>query len=246
MFQVHRLSSAMARIQRLVARGLWLHTGGVIPLEKIVRVLGKLDVAYQLRESISDERRRQRRGEACTRVVLWPEPAGLGFVLCAAPGSGEVHKHEVLKDAREPNGRVSIRDYELVRLPRPGDTARWTWRLQIEKHQMLMEMGCRLARREHAGAAQKFLDGMMQRPGFNGVRTQKKLLIRSMQREAQRAGRRSLRVPETLPWVRANYVNAEDLETWLSQERVRRGFLHNKAEAAEGVSNENDVYQEEP
>ena len=147
-------------------------------------------------------------------------------MLCATEGAGTVHQREHLADARLASGRIVVRHYELVQLPRRGDTARWTWRLPMERYRELMETTARLARREHQGAAQDFLDTQLKRPGFNGVRTQTYAILRVMRTEGRRAGREPLKVPEQIAWVRASFRRCEPLGAWLAQERVQRALKH--------------------
>lgn len=226
MIVVHRLTSAMVATQQLVARGFVWHTTGTVPLERIERVVEKFCALYGIEESPSADRARRRRGEARTRIVLWPDGGGLGFFLLATDGPGTVKEQERLQDAREARQRVRIRDYELAMLPRRGDVARWTWRVELDRYRDLIEEGCRYARREDQRAAEEFIRGLLKRPGFNGVRTQQRAILAAMRHDAKRAGRPPLPAVERLPWIRAHLRKTEPLAVWLAEETRRRALLH--------------------
>ncbi|MDI3260844.1 MAG: hypothetical protein QJR02_14250 [Sinobacteraceae bacterium] len=226
MIVVHRLTSAMVAVQQLVAREFYWHTGGVIPLEKAERVVEKFGELYGIEESPSADRARRRRGEARTRIVLWPDGGGLGFFLLATDGPGTVKEQERLQDAREARQRVRIRDYELAMLPRRGDVPRWTWRIELDRYRDLLDEGCRYARREDQSAAVEFIRALLKRPGFNGVRTQQRAILAAMRHDARRAGRPPLLVVERLPWVRAHLRRTEPLPVWLAEETRRRALMH--------------------
>lgn len=233
MLEVHTLTSAMARIQRLVARGFFHHVSGVLRLDTVERVMTKLDTAYGLSESEAASLRRLRHGEARARITLWPEPEGLAFVVTATEGIGTVHEREHLSDARDGRSRIRIRRYELVQLPRRGDVPRWTWRLDLDYFRGLSKDSARYARREHPGQAQRVIDMMAVLPGFSGVRTQKKQMYRMLRDEAKRAGRKPLQMPELIPWVRSSHRRCEALGPWLAQERVTRALAHVRAESVD-------------
>lgn len=226
MIVVHRLTSAMVAVQQLVARGFWWHTGGVIPLDRAERVVRKFSELYGVDESRAADQARRRRGEARTRIVLWPQDGGLGFVLLASDGPGTVRERERLRDAREARQRVRIREYELVMLPRRGDVPRWTWRIELDRYRELMDEACRYARREDQRAAVEFIRGLRRWPGFNGVRTQQRAILAAMRHDARRAGRPALPTVERLAWVRACLRRTEPLAVWIAEETRRRALLH--------------------
>ena len=226
MIVVHRFMSAMVAIQQLVAREFYYHTGGVIPLDRAERVVKKFAALYGVDESRAADQARRRRGEARTRLVLWPDGGGLGFILIATDGPGAVKEHERLQDAREARQRVRIREYELAMLPRRGDVPRWTWRVELDRYRDLIDEGCRYARREDQSAAVEFIRRLQRWPGFNGVRTQQRAILAAMRHDARRAGRPPLPVVERLPWVRAHLRRTEPLAVWVAEETRRRALLH--------------------
>ena len=115
-----------------------------------------------------------------------PCPITLLWVLLVTPGEHLAHRFEVLRDANTEIGRIQVRDFELVRLPRPGQaSAAWTWRLTTAAYQGWRANLIDVARRQPAR-----LPSEVQRlgitPGFAGCRAQVKKLLQLAKAEHQR------------------------------------------------------------
>lgn len=115
-----------------------------------------------------------------------PCPITLLWVLLVTPGEHLAHRFEVLRDANTEIGRIQVRDFELVRLPRPGQaSAAWTWRLTTAAYQGWRANLIDVARRQPARLPSE-VQRLGKTPGFAGCRTQVKKLLQLAKAEHQR------------------------------------------------------------
>ena len=115
-----------------------------------------------------------------------PGPINLLWVLLVTPGEHLAHRLEGLRDANTEVGRIQVRDFELVRLPRPGQaSAAWTWRLTTAAYQGWRAHLIDVARRQPARLASE-VQRLGKTPGFAGCRTQVKKLLQLAKAEHQR------------------------------------------------------------
>ena len=115
-----------------------------------------------------------------------PCPITLLWVLLVTPGEHLAHRFEVLRDANTEIGRIQVRDFELVRLPRPGQaSAAWTWRLTTAAYQGWRANLIDVARRQPARLPSE-VQRLGKTPGFAGCRAQVKKLLQLAKAEHQR------------------------------------------------------------
>lgn len=115
-----------------------------------------------------------------------PCPITLLWVLLVTPGEHLAHRFEVLRNANTEIGRIQVRDFELVRLPRPGQaSAAWTWRLTTAAYQGWRANLIDVARRQPARLPSE-VQRLGKTPGFAGCRAQVKKLLQLAKAEHQR------------------------------------------------------------
>lgn len=202
-FVVLSTLSAMRRIANQVPRGFHRHFGGVVPIDRTARMIKKFATLYGVGEPRALERRR----EAIARLVLCPdrriEDGRIRWVMLVSDrGGGLVTDREHLMDARDKRHRIRVMWYELVRAPRPGTMPNWTWRVPPAEWRVHIEHAIALARHSDPAQAQRLVDLEVRRPGFRGIRAQRRQLFRLM---ALARGRRQppLSFPaRPSPWIR--------------------------------------------
>lgn len=123
-FEVYtRLTDYIRAIQRLLSSEYYYYITGHLPIKKVAGFIEKLEPIYQLSESSLDKNRRFELDQ-CTVVFRCFSFAGsdeLFFILMARPGKNGSIKHlfferEKYKDARKKNQRISIINYEFLRV----------------------------------------------------------------------------------------------------------------------------------
>ncbi|RJX30877.1 MAG: hypothetical protein C4516_09040 [Oxalobacter sp.] len=122
--------------------------------------------AHDGRNTVGDEPHTER--EASHIQVFW--------ILLVTDGEHPARQLERLADAATQEGRLTLTGYELVQLPRSGQTKpAWTWRMQDDTYQ-----GWRLrliaAARRHSALLESELRALAGTPGFAGSRVQLKKL----------------------------------------------------------------------
>lgn len=221
---------ALQRLLDGVTTGYGHHTGGIVPADRAGALAEKFHALYGIGITRNQRAYRKTRGLANARLLLYPhadEAPAFRWWLQATPGSGEIHEREHLKDAALPGERLCWGDrFELVHLPRPGASARWTWRMTRTEYQAWHER-IRIAVRQRDGddLVRQLIWSLFRVPGFGGLRDQVKLLRRQLVKEWQR----SRRVSEPLPPVPAfiGYVRRSGGESFplsLIAERMARGL----------------------
>ena len=196
---------AMRQIANLVPRGYHRHVAGVVPADRAIRMVAKFMDLYGVAEPRALERRRRRRGEAIARLVLCPdgriEDGRIRWAMLVSDhGAGPIVDHERLADARDKRHRIRVGWYELVRVPRADMRPSWTWRAPPREWAAHVEHACALARHASPDQAQRLIDHEMRRPGFRGLRAQRRELFRMMWL-ARGPRQPPLRIPARIPWV---------------------------------------------
>jgi len=115
-----------------------------------------------------------------------PSTATLRWILLVTAGDHPAHQLEHLRDATEAAGRIVLTGYELIQLPRTGQSKpAWTWRMQDDTYQ-----GWRLrliaAARRHLPLVTAEVGQLARTPGFAGCRAQTKKLAQLVRGEWRR------------------------------------------------------------
>ncbi|ABM40814.1 hypothetical protein HND92_04050 [Diaphorobacter sp. JS3050] len=206
------LSSYLQRICDHVRLGYRHWCSGTIRVDKAAALVRKFDRLYAVGRSRHQRAWARHKGEAAAVLLLYaPTVPGtadtaeadddaLLWTLLLTPGQSLAQQLEVLHDAGTATGRVQVRDFELVQLPRAGQAhSAWTWRLSEGAYQ-----GWRAHLIDTARRSPWLLPGQVQRlartPGFAGCRVQVKKLQQLARAEHQRRmpGQAVLALPRVL------------------------------------------------
>jgi len=110
----------------------------------------------------------------------------LHWFLLITPGEHLTHRLETLRDASTLQGRIELTGYELVTLPRVGQSKpAWTWRMTATTYTAWRQRLISAARR-HLNGLNRELQVLTRTPGFAGCRVQVKKLLQLARAEASR------------------------------------------------------------
>lgn len=134
-------SATMRVLLETVQRGSRYWTGGVIPIEKALRLADKFAHYYATDASQSKRAWNKARGRANSTLIMYPEndqaPTHLRWWLLVTPGHGLVYQEEQLKDCWNQHERLTWgKQYELLHLQHNreyGGGRRWTWQMQAQR-----------------------------------------------------------------------------------------------------------------
>ncbi len=209
------LSSYLQRISDHVRLGYQRWCSGTVPVDKAAALVRKFDRLYAVGRTRHQRAWARQKGQAAAVLLLYApavqdtakEPdtsdapdSQLLWTLLLTPGQSLAQQLEVLHDAATAAGRLRVRDFELVQLPRAGQShSAWTWRLSQAAYE-----GWRAHLIDTARRSPWLLPGQVQRlartPGFAGCRAQVKKLQQLARAEHQRRvpGQEPLALPRVL------------------------------------------------
>lgn len=181
------LKDLMMRIRFLVSNGYVFYTTGECKITQQQKLIYKFSDRYHVNAIRGKRSYRKDNGKANTALVFHQtdDSQMLTFWLFATEGEGMVFELEDMKDSRKKSSRISIAngDYELLRLPRPNDKARWTWLVTQEKYNDLL-LEIKLAIRHKKDKTLRQLHFKIVRIyGFSGMRKQGFALLSYMKKE---------------------------------------------------------------
>lgn len=120
----------MRSVQNLVARGFTHYTTGTVVKEKFNAVAQKLKTQYQTEMTSQQRWRARKKGLATTHFLSFIlNDQEVFFILLATDGQGDIHEFEKLKDSSKKEQRIEITGYQLLKMPRKGAPASWTWKM---------------------------------------------------------------------------------------------------------------------
>ncbi|ELV7517781.1 hypothetical protein QMU85_002787 [Photobacterium damselae] len=191
----------MLRIRFIVSKGYVNYTTGECKPSQKLKLIYKFTDRYEVG---ADKARRQyakRIGKARTALLFLESTDSkmLTFWLFATEGEGIVFELEDMKDSRKKSSRISIAngDYELLRLPRPNDKARWTWLVTQEKYNDILQE-IKLAIRHKKDKTLRQLHFKIVRIyGFSGMRKQGFALLSYMKKEWIRTRKEEFPFPDS-------------------------------------------------
>lgn len=168
-------TDALRKLQNLVARGHARWTAGQIEPRKLPALCLKFADRYGIERSAQQRWRAKAQGEASAHLVLWPgEPYSsqkrVHWWLVVSPGGGLVVELEQLQDAGRQ--RIEVTGYELVRMPRQGRPAAWTWRMTAENYAAWQERLRTVIRHHDEPGIQQSLHSLRRTPPFAESRRQ--------------------------------------------------------------------------
>ncbi|TFZ60115.1 hypothetical protein E4T25_08925 [Photobacterium damselae subsp. piscicida] len=193
----------MMRIRFLVSNGYVFYTTGECKITQQQKLIFKFSDRYHIDIPPGKRQYRKKIGRTNTALVFHQtdDSKMLTFWLFATEGEGMVFELEYMQDSRKKSSRISIAngDYELLRLPRPNDKARWTWVVTQEKYNILLQE-IKLAIRHKKDKTLRQLHFKIVRIyGFSGMRKQGFALLNLMKKEWIRT--RKEEYPFTDPYI---------------------------------------------
>ena len=181
-------TDAMRKLQNLVSRGHARWTAGQIEPRKLPALCLKFADRYGIERSAQQRWRAKTQGEASAHLILWPvEPEQVHWWLVVSPGGGLVVELEQLQDAGRQ--RIELTGYELVRMPRKGRAAAWTWRMTANNYATWQERLKTVIRHHDEPGIQQSLHSLCRTPPFAESRRQAFELGRLAQAEWRRSRR---------------------------------------------------------
>lgn len=172
---VHVLN-VLQLVETRVSRGSTRYFGGYVHAGKAERLVAKLDDKYGVAATRGMRAHGRANGRASTRLVMYPSSRKrehFWWLVTVTPGEHPALQGEVLRDARGRRERILFDGrYELVRLPRKGGEATWTWRLPRERFLELRAQVITAVRQPRGGRALEELAAELraypQTRGFRG------------------------------------------------------------------------------
>ena len=166
----------MREVVRLVAHGYHWYTTGTTDPKKLSGLMLKFDDRYAINATPQQRYRRKAKGECNTHFLALPDESGAVFwLLLVTEGEGVVRQLEALKDCREKKTRIGLTGYELLKTPRKGATAQWTWRIDSENFKAWEERLKTAVRKWHPhndDLLKQSLWSLRRIPGFSEARRQ--------------------------------------------------------------------------
>lgn len=205
---------AMQRIADHVCHGYSEYCCGAVSPEKCVKLIRKFKLLYYIDadRNIRARHKRQHLGNAV--LVMWYRQADrviYWWLLVTPKSAGEhpAHANEQLRDALNPESRLQIDGFDLVRLPKPtnknvsqrtvgkevSSLTRWTWRMSTQKYEDWRHSVIDTVRTGSSSAMHSLLYRLWSSPGFGGIRSQIGKITALYRSEVKRANRRDAPVP---------------------------------------------------
>ncbi|MFA7484163.1 MAG: hypothetical protein WC314_26950 [Vulcanimicrobiota bacterium] len=163
--------------------------------------------------------RAKKAGEGCAVLLTWESSPGvLAWFLLVSPGDHPAHQLERLRDALDPQSRITLTGYELIRATRPGAAApSWTWRMTASTYTDWRRRIIDMVRRGDGLTLRQAIVSLHRVPGFAGSRSQVKKCLTLLKAEWKRSrGSEALpALPKLLPYVRRVGSASVGLSAWL-------------------------------
>lgn len=188
MVEIHsNYKDLMIRIRFLVSHGYAHYTSGECKISQKLKLIYKFTDRYNIDADKAKRQYAKRVGRTNTALLLYKSNTTkeLTFWLLSTDGEGLIFELENMQDSRKKQSRITISNgsYELLRLPRPNDKARWTWVLTQEKYDYLLNE-IKLAIRHKKDKTLRQLHFKIVRIyGFSGMRKQGFALLHYMRKE---------------------------------------------------------------
>lgn len=128
-------TDAMRQILNMVSRGYSRYITGEVQITKAEALYLKFSDRYGIAMTAQQKWRAKQRGEANAHFVAWIEDDTIHWWLLATNGQGVINDLEKLQDASDKKTRIEITGYELVKTPREGTKAQWSWRMTTQTYQ---------------------------------------------------------------------------------------------------------------
>lgn len=190
-------SATMRVLLESVQRGSRYWAGGVIPIDKALRLAEKFARYYATDASQSKRAWNKARGRANSTLIMYPEDdktlTHIRWWLLVTSGHGLVHQEEQLKDCGDQHERLSWGEqYELLHLQHIreyGGGRRWTWQMQAQRFDEMADAMRQYAsghghasntvthnNRERTDDLTALIEAIKRMPGYHGIRMQQMAL----------------------------------------------------------------------
>lgn len=180
----------MRELTLLVSHGYTHWCSGSTPPKKAQALAIKFGDRYAVEATSQQRYRRKAKELANARLLMCLDETGEQVLwwLVATAGEGLIHQLETLADATEKKTRLEITGYELVKTPRSGRSAQWTWRMTKDTELAWKERIKTAIRGKHQSddLIQQALYSLRRVPGFAESRRQAFALVRFAQAEWKR------------------------------------------------------------
>jgi hypothetical protein len=225
--QTYDTIRTMQVLQLAVSRGFTRWTGGRVRYDRAEGLVAKFEELYAANPDRAQDMRLRRAGHARSRLVLYPQDREIHFSwwLLVSEGTGAVVQREKLADATDRKQRITLRDWELLRMPKrqAKESVAWTWRLPEKVFRDRLAHACAVATHDSPHQAQTLLAAMAQWPGFHGISHQRRDIQEAMAAARRAAGRPdALDAPAHPPWPRLLELRGHGVPLAIAVERMRR------------------------
>lgn len=186
---IQHKTDAMRAILLRVSRAYTRYTTGTIHPKKAKALELKFTDRYEIDRSNQQRYRMKTKGIASSHLVMWQESeTEIRWWLLVTAGNGDslVEQLETLQDATGKKTRIELTGYELVKTPRKGSQAQWSWRMTAENVASWEERIQTHVRHKSEDKLRQDLYSLSRVPGFSESRKQAYALIRLAEQDWQR------------------------------------------------------------
>lgn len=187
---------AMRRLMLLISHGNHWWMFDRIPLQKFSALERKFSDRYGVDKTSNQRAYGRRNGRASTHLVslLDDKNKMVNFWLLATPGEGLIFEMEKMQNALEPSTRLQTffedkPEYELVKTPRKGRPAQWTWQMDQSKFVEWHERLRYAIRHQNEDLLSQAIYSLKRIPPFHMTRRQAFSLHRGAKAEWKRSRR---------------------------------------------------------
>lgn len=221
---IHR-SAFLQAVSDRVRFGYHYCCTGTVSADRATAWVRKASRYYAVDLDRNRRARAKRRGEGCAYLLFHQiEPTRLLWVLLVSDGDHPAHRLERLRDALDPEQRLELFGYELIRITKPAvGHPVWTWRFSSSAYDALRARIIETVRRGDEQQVRQLIASLYASVGFRGVRSQIGRAAALMNAEwRRRHGNRPLpKLPKLLPYVQRLRHDSIPLSIWLAaQSRV--------------------------
>ncbi len=181
----------MIRLRFLVSKGYVFFTHDQVPRKAEKKLTYKFIDRYEIDATDGQRKYRTKVGRCHSRLVWFDDGKSemISFWLLSTEGEGLIFEMETMLDCRNKKTRISFLNgsYELLRMPRPNDKSRWTWKM-TDNYVNEVKSQIRVAIRHHQELKLKQLHfNLVRTYGFSGTRKQGFALLNYLKNEWVRA-----------------------------------------------------------
>ncbi len=182
----------MRSVQNLVSRGFTHYTTGIVAKEKYNAVSQKLKTQYQTEMTSQQRWRAKKKGLASTHLLSFVlNDDEIFFILLATNGQGDIHGFEKLRDVSKKEQRIEITGYQLLKMPRKGSPAQWTWKMTDQTFNFWRKRLKRAIRWKSKRYINQSVYSLSRLPKFHAIRQQAYKLIQFAKADWKRSYKNS-------------------------------------------------------